>query len=99
MAHARRLREEEVEDEGDDGADDGRPDDGEGHGLGHRAGRIWGGLEAEVERGGPIGQWELEQDAARARIAAIAGAEFEPGIAAGRSQSLDEVIGVALGDT
>ena len=68
-------------------------------GLGHRAGRIWGGLEAEVERGGPIGQWELEQDAARARIAAIAGAEFEPGIAAGRSQSLDEVIGVALGDT
>ena len=52
-----------------------------------------------MERGGPIGQWELEQDAARARIAAIAGAEFEPGIAAGRSQSLDEVIGVALGDT
>ena len=24
-----------------------------------RAGRIWGGLEAEVQRGGPVGQWEL----------------------------------------
>jgi predicted ATPase len=68
-------------------------------GLGHRAGRIWGGLEAEVERGGPIGQWEPEHDAARARIASMAGEDFEPGIAAGRSQSLDEVIAVAIGDT
>ena len=67
-------------------------------GLGHRAGRIWGGLEAEVERGSPIGQWELERDTARARIAAIAGEDFEPGVAAGRSLSFDEVVREALSD-
>ncbi len=65
-------------------------------GLGHRAGRIWGGLEAEVERGGPIGQWELEQDTIRARVAALSGDAFHVGVPEGRSLSLDAVVAESL---
>ena len=65
-------------------------------GLGHRAGRLWGGLASEVERGGPVGQWEGLQDRARAQVAALAGADFEPGVAEGMSLSLDEAVAEAL---
>ena len=65
-------------------------------GLGTRAGRIWGGLEAEVDRGGPVGQWEGEQGAERGRVAALAGLAFEAGVVEGRQLSLDAVTQEAL---
>jgi hypothetical protein len=68
-------------------------------GLGHRAGRIWGGLEAEVERGGPVGQWELEQDAIREQVVALAGDAFHDGAAEGWSLSLEDVVAEALNPT
>ena len=65
-------------------------------GLGTRAGRLWGGLEAEVDRGGPVGQWEGEQGAERGRVATVAGLAFEVGVVEGRQLSLDGVIAEAL---
>jgi predicted ATPase len=65
-------------------------------GLGHRAGRIWGGLEAEVERGGPIGQWELERDGIREQVALLAGGAFAAGVEEGRTMALAEVVAEAL---
>jgi predicted ATPase/DNA-binding SARP family transcriptional activator len=65
-------------------------------GLGHRAGRLWGGLAAEVERGGPVGQWEALQDRVREQAAAKAGADFQPGVAEGRALSIDEVVAEAF---
>jgi predicted ATPase/DNA-binding SARP family transcriptional activator len=65
-------------------------------GLGTRAGRLWGGLEAEVDRGGPVGQWESEQASERGRIAALAGLAFEAGVVEGRQLSLDAVTQEAL---
>ena len=61
-----------------------------------RAGRLWGGLEAEVERGGPVGQWELEAEARRAHVATLGGPEFEAGVDEGRSLSLDAAVDEAL---
>ncbi|HKQ17797.1 MAG TPA: hypothetical protein VJS87_04550, partial [Solirubrobacterales bacterium] len=57
----------------------------------HRAGRIWGGLEAEVERGA-VGQWEAEHDAFRARVAELAGSGFHAGVAEGRRLAFDAVV-------
>jgi len=68
-------------------------------GRGHRAGRIWGGIEAEVERGGPVGQWELEASGIREKVAALAGDDFQPGVSAGRTAPLDEVVAEALNPT
>ena len=65
-------------------------------GLGTRAGRLWGGLEAEVDRGGPVGQWEGEQQGERGRVAALAGLAFEAGVVEGRQLSLEAVIAEAL---
>jgi tetratricopeptide (TPR) repeat protein len=65
-------------------------------GLGRRAGRIWGGLEAEVDRSGPLGQWEMERDTYRERIVTPAGDAFEAGVAEGRSLSLESVVDEAL---
>jgi hypothetical protein len=65
-------------------------------GLANRAGRIWGGLEIEVERGAPMGQWELQQEEFRARVAGLAGEDFEPGRADGRSLSFEAVVAEAL---
>ena len=63
----------------------------------HRhAGRIWGGLEAEVERGGRVGQWELEADVIRAKVTASAGDEFDDGVGEGRALALEVVIEQAL---
>ena len=63
---------------------------------GLRAGRLWGGLEAEVDRGGPVGQWEGDQERARGRVAALAGLAFEAGVVEGRRLSLDAVTKEAL---
>jgi hypothetical protein len=60
-----------------------------------RAGRIWGGLTAEVDRGGPLGQWEAEEDEARGMVA-IGGDAFDVAARRGRSLSLDEVVELAL---
>jgi hypothetical protein len=60
-----------------------------------RAGRLWGGLTAEVDRAGPVGQWELEEDSLRARVDPGDDA-FRIGVAAGRSLSLDQVVEEAL---
>jgi predicted ATPase/DNA-binding SARP family transcriptional activator len=65
-------------------------------GMGKRAGRLWGGLEAEVDRGGPVGQWEGEQQAERGRVAALAGLAFEAGVVEGRQLSLDAAAREAL---
>jgi hypothetical protein len=65
-------------------------------GLGTRAGRLWGGLEAEVDRGGPVGQWEGNEAAERGRVAARAGLAFEAGVVEGRLLTLDAVTREAL---
>ena len=65
-------------------------------GLGTRSGRLWGGLEAEVDRGGPVGQWETEQESLRGRVAALAGLAFEAGVVEGRQLTLDAAIAEAL---
>ncbi|HET9852771.1 MAG TPA: BTAD domain-containing putative transcriptional regulator, partial [Candidatus Limnocylindrales bacterium] len=59
------------------------------------AGRLWGGLEAEVERGGHVGQWEGEEATYRERVLALAGDGFDAGVAKGRSMSLGEVLAEA----
>ena len=63
-----------------------------------RAGRIWGGIEAEVERGGPVGQWELERDGILAKVAAHADGDFRAGMAEGVGLSLDLVAVEALSE-
>jgi hypothetical protein len=62
------------------------------------AGRLWGGLEAEVERGGPVGQWEGEADAYRALASKDAGAAFAAGVEAGRGLALADVVTEALAE-
>ena len=57
-----------------------------------RAGRIWGGLEAEGERGGRTGRWALAEEPLRDELAAVGGDAFLAGVAAGRSMSLAETI-------
>ena len=66
-------------------------------GHARRAGRLWGGLQAEVERGPVIEQWAATADAFRAKVAAVAGEELDEGIARGGELSLDEVVEEALG--
>ena len=65
-------------------------------GAGHRAGRLWGGIEGELERGGPLAQWDATAE--RAAAEAVAGAPFEADAAETRSLSLDELVEAALGD-
>jgi predicted ATPase len=57
-----------------------------------RAGRIWGGLEAEGERGGRAGRWALEEERLREDLASVGGEAFLAGVAAGRSMSLTETV-------
>ena len=61
-----------------------------------RAGRLWGAIEADLERGGPVGQFELEADARRAHLASLGGAAFESGVEEGPAVPLDAVIDEAL---
>ena len=57
-----------------------------------RAGRIWGGLEAEGERGGRSGRWALAEEPLREELAAVGGDAFLAGRAGGRSMSLAETV-------
>jgi hypothetical protein len=59
-----------------------------------RAGRLWGAIEAEMERG-PIGQWEAGREE-YARHVLVAAPDFEQGRAGGRLLSLDEAVAEAL---
>lgn len=70
--------------------------DAASRGQGLRAGRLWGGLEAELDRGGPVGQWDIEHEAERERVAAQAGPAFDAGVTEGRRLSLDGVTQEAL---
>ena len=60
------------------------------------AGRLWGALEAEVERA-PVGQWEDERDDYATHIVRTT-PDFERGRAEGRRMSLDAALEDALGD-
>jgi hypothetical protein len=55
------------------------------------AGRLWGAIEAEVERA-PVGQWEGERDQYAGHVLAAAGAKFERGRAEGRAMTLDSAV-------
>jgi predicted ATPase/class 3 adenylate cyclase len=61
-----------------------------------RAGLFWAAVELE-EKAGPIGQWEEERDAYAAPVLALAGAEFDRGLASGREMTLDELVAAAVG--
>jgi predicted ATPase len=60
-----------------------------------RAGRIWGALEAEVERA-PVGYWEADRDELARQVVRDDPA-FERGREEGRRLSLDEAVAYALG--
>jgi predicted ATPase len=64
------------------------------------AGRVWGAIEAEERRGGPVGRgWEATARAQyEGELAAVAGQEFEHGRAEGTRLSLDEAIESALAE-
>lgn len=64
-------------------------------GNAERSGRLWGAIEAEAGRG-PIGQWEAEREDYASHLSAVAGPEFDRGLAEGRLLSLDEVVEAAL---
>jgi hypothetical protein len=59
------------------------------------AGRLWGALEAEVDRA-PVGQWENERDEYANRVVRES-PDFERGRAAGGRMSMEQAIGVTLG--
>jgi predicted ATPase len=63
-------------------------------GQDERAGRLWGGLESEVERA-PVGQWEQERDLYVGRIVTDA-VDFELGRKQGRELSLEALVQEAL---
>ncbi len=63
------------------------------------AGVVWGAIEAEEARGGPVGRgWEERARAQyEAVLAAVAGQEFEQGRAEGAKLGLDDAVENALG--
>ena len=63
-------------------------------GKAHRAGRVWGAIEAEVERA-PVGQWEADRDEAATNVVRDDPA-FERGVAEGRRLTLDQAVEEAL---
>ena len=69
--------------------------------LGHdgRAGRLWGALEAEMDRGGPVGQWELVHESVKERVRGVSAPAFEEAYIAGRELSLADAIDEALAPT
>jgi len=65
-----------------------------GRGELERAGRLWGAVEAEVERAA-VGQWEGERDELASHVVRDDPA-FERGCAEGRRLTLDEAVAEAL---
>jgi tetratricopeptide (TPR) repeat protein len=59
------------------------------------AGRLWGAIEADIERA-PLPIWEVEGDELAEPVLARAGAPFEAGRAEGRSLALEEAAQLAL---
>jgi predicted ATPase/DNA-binding SARP family transcriptional activator len=55
------------------------------------AGRIWGGLEAEGERGARVGQWAEVEESMRAKVAALGGKAFDQAVIVGHTLALDDV--------
>ena len=64
-------------------------------GFAEQAGLLWGAIEAEESRG-HIGQWEGERDGYLAKLARVAGDDFEQGRAQGQQLTLDEAVPAAL---
>ncbi len=62
-----------------------------------RAGVLWGGIEAEEQRG-PIGQWEADRHEIADVLLARPDPDFERGRAEGLTLSLDEAVDRALDD-
>jgi predicted ATPase/DNA-binding SARP family transcriptional activator len=60
-----------------------------------RAGLLWGAVEAEASRG-PLGIWERTRERYPARLAVVAGPDFDRGRTTGLSLSLSEAVEVAL---
>jgi len=60
-----------------------------------RAGRLWGAVEAEVERA-PIAGWDFERDRTGPFVLVHAGPALDDALAAGRTLSLDEAVELAL---
>ena len=59
-----------------------------------RAGRLWGGIEGELDRRGPVP--DFDRAALRAKVAALAGNGFEADVAEARALPLDELVAEAL---
>jgi predicted ATPase/class 3 adenylate cyclase len=64
-------------------------------GRAERAGRLWSAVEDE-DAGAPLGGWRRHRQACEARIAAVAGPDFERGYADGRAETLDDAVALAL---
>jgi len=60
-----------------------------------QAGRLWGAIEGEVARGGPVGQWD-DQRASYERRVLNESEEFELARMAGRALSLEDAIQAAV---
>ena len=61
-----------------------------------RAHLLWGAVEAEERRGGPLGQWEAERDDYAAKVGIRDGGELDPVRTRGRRLSLAAAIDEAL---
>ncbi len=62
-----------------------------------RAGSIWGAIESEEARGGPVGGgWEDQRAEYEAPLASVAGPAFEQGRAEGAGLSIDDAVAWAL---
>jgi predicted ATPase/DNA-binding SARP family transcriptional activator len=57
--------------------------------------RLWGGIEAELDRGGPIGQWDSVAHLFRARTDARGAGGAEAQLAQGRRLTLEQVLAEA----
>jgi predicted ATPase len=60
-----------------------------------RAGRLWGAIEAEVERA-PVAGWDFERDRTAPFILAHSGPRLDEATGAGRRLSLDEAVELGL---
>jgi hypothetical protein len=61
------------------------------------AGRLWGAIEADVERA-PMPTWERERDEFERSVIGLVGAAFEAARAEGRALSLDAASELALNE-
>ena len=62
-----------------------------------RAGRLWGAIE-DHQVGAPLGGWLRHRMACEAHLVARAGPELDRALVVGRELSLDDAVGLALGN-